>query len=127
MIIALEKYESKLRHEYESLHALTTPSQDIRRKMDSCTSVTSEIIALLRRCHADVGNKDFDTVAEKELLQNLLQRDDARSIYGSTVSRAGRENFHAGYVSVKRADVAARLAVKRAEIVRKSLPKGRRC
>ena len=77
MIRTLEKFESELKQEYESLHALTTPAQYIRRKMDCCTSVASEIITLLKVRYAEV-DKEFDAEAVKETLSKLLQREDAR-------------------------------------------------
>lgn len=105
MVIAVENYESELKQVYESLRALTIPSQDIRRKMDSCTSVTTEITALLKRRYTEAGSKEFDAVAAKEELRQLLQREDARSVYGSTVSRAGHSSQQGSYVSVKRTEV----------------------
>lgn len=81
-----------MRKNNESLHALTTPSQGIPRKTDSCTSVTTEITLLLKRRYADVDTKEFDAVAVKESLLQLLQRENAKSIYGSTVSIAERSS-----------------------------------
>lgn len=118
LIIAIDKYESQLKQEYESLCAMITPSQDIRRRMDTCTSVTTEIIALLKRRHTEAGTKEFDAEAVKETLLQLPQREDARSVYGSTVSRAGRGNQQGSHVSVKKAEAAARLASKCAEMNR---------
>lgn len=117
MITTLEEYESHLKQVYESLRSLTTPSQDIRRRMDSCTSVTKEVVALLKMRCSEVG-KEFDAVAVKQSLSKLLQRDEARSIYGSTVSRVGADSIAESQVSIKRAEAAARLASKRAEINR---------
>lgn len=85
MIKAVEQCESDLKLEYESLRAMTVPSQDIRRKMDNCTSVTTQITVLLKERYTDVDTKQFDPVLVKESLLQLLQREDARSIYGSTV------------------------------------------
>lgn len=117
MIRTLEKYESELKQEYKSLRALTTPAQDIRRGMDICTSVTSKITTLLKVCYAE-ADKEFIAEAVKETLLKLLQREDARSVYGSTVSRAGVGNVQDSQVSVKKAEVVAHLASKRAELNR---------
>lgn len=118
MIKLVGNFESVLKQEYENLRALTTPSQDIRRKMGSCTSVTTEITVLLKKRYIDVDTKEFDADAVKESLLQLLQREDAKSIYGSTVSRAGKSSQQGSHVSAKKADAAARLASKRAEIIR---------
>lgn len=117
MIRTLEKYESEIKQEYKSLRALTTPAQDIRRRMDICTSVTSEITTLLKVRYAE-ADKEFNAEAVKETLSKLLQREDARSVYGSTVSRAGVGSVQDSQVSVKKAEAAARLASKRAELNR---------
>lgn len=122
MIKAVEQCESDLQQDYETLRVLTTPSQDMQRKMDSCTSVATEIILLLKRRYADV-DKEFDSVAVKESLHQLLQSEDAKSIYGSTVSRAEVNSQHShsqqgSQVSTRKAEAAARLASKRAEINR---------
>ncbi|XP_052430381.1 uncharacterized protein LOC127971416 [Carassius gibelio] len=118
MIVTAEKREAELKQTYESIRAMNVPSQDIRRKMDSCTSVTSEVTVLLKRRCAEVDTKEFDAEAVKETLLQLLQRDDAKSIYGSTVSRAEKESQQGSHMSIKRAEAAARLAAKRAELNR---------
>lgn len=118
MISAIEKHESDLKTVYESLRVTTSPSHDIRRKMDSCTSVTTELITVLKGRHNKAGVEEFDAVAERETLRQLLKRDDARSIYGSTVSRAEQSSQHGSHASQRRADVAAKLASKRAEMKR---------
>lgn len=115
MMTSLEKFESNLKQEYESLRALITPSQDIRR-MDTCTSVAAELIAVLKIRYSE-AEKEFNAAAVKETLLRLLQREEARSVYGSTVSRAGVESVSSSQVSIKKAE-AARLASKRAELNR---------
>lgn len=60
--------------------------------------------------------KAFDAMSMKESLLQLLQREDARSIYGSTVSKAGQSSQQGSCVSTKKVDAVARLASKRAEI-----------
>ncbi|XP_029967095.1 uncharacterized protein LOC115402712 [Salarias fasciatus] len=121
MIQRVEKCESDLKQNYVSLRALTAPSQDIRRKMDSGSSVCTDIIKLLKRRYAD-SDKEFNAQAAKESVFQLLQREDAKSIYGSTVSRQRSQHRslseHESQFSAKRAEAAARLASKRAEINR---------
>lgn len=120
---SIAKFELELKQNYDSLRALTLPSQDMRRKIDSGVAVTSDILSLLKERYLEVDTKEFDPVAVKKSLSQLLQREDARSIYGSTVSRAGQGSQLSGgrsqqgsHVSAKKADAAARLASKRAEI-----------
>lgn len=72
IIKSVQKSESELAQDYESLRALTTPSQDMRRKMDNCSSVSTDLILLLKRRYADV-DKEFDAVAVNESLLQLLQ------------------------------------------------------
>ncbi|XP_023806193.1 uncharacterized protein LOC105356638 [Oryzias latipes] len=120
-IRSIEQSECDVKHHYESIRVITAPPQDVRRKMDSCTSVSAELILLLKRRYADV-DKEFDAEAVKESLQKLLQRQDAKSIYGSTVSRAEKSQHdlssQSSHVTAKRAEAAARLAAKRAEVNR---------
>ena len=118
MINALDKQESDLKQVYESLRSMTTPSQDIRRRMDSCSAVAKEITTVVHRRHEEAGVRQFDAAAEKELLRQLLKREDARSIYGSTVSRAEQSSQYGSHASQRKTDIAARLASKRAEIKR---------
>ena len=47
MIEILEQCKTEVEQAYESLWTLTTPPPDIRKKMDTYTSVTSEIIIVL--------------------------------------------------------------------------------
>lgn len=122
MIKSVEKCELDLHQDYVALRALTTPSQDMRRKMDSCTSVSAEMMILVKRRYGDV-DKEFDAGAVKESLLQLLQREGAESIYGSTVSRAGRNSQHShsqqgSHVPARKAEATARLASKQAEINR---------
>nr|XP_015830265.2 uncharacterized protein LOC107395402 [Nothobranchius furzeri] len=122
MIKSVGKCESDLQQDYVALRTLTTPSQDFRRKMDSCSSVSTEMMLLLKRRYADV-DKEFDAIAVKDSLLQLLQREDAKSMYGSTVSRAEKSSQNSyskqgSQVSAKKAEAAARLASKRAEISR---------
>ncbi len=37
MMVTAEKREAELKQIYENIRALNVPSQDIRRRMDSCT------------------------------------------------------------------------------------------
>lgn len=117
MIQSVGVYEPILKQEYESLRTMTTPSPDIRRRMDSCSSVTTEIITLLKTRYAE-ADKEFNPDTVKESLSKLLEREDARSIYGSMVSRAAGGSLPGSHVSQKKAEVAARLASKRAEVTR---------
>ena len=85
--------------------------------MDICTLATSEIIIVLEE-RLKESNRIFNPVAIKKSLSKQLQRENARSIYGSTVSRFGGSSCQESQISTKKAEAAARLAVKRAEIHR---------
>lgn len=94
----------------------------MNRKMDSCTSVSTEMIRLLKRCNVDV-DKVFDSIAVKESFFQLLQREGAESIYGSTVTRPEGNSQHShsqqrSQVFARKAEAGARLASKWAEINR---------
>ena len=74
MIEMIGEIERKLRETYVSLRKLTTPDQDIRRRMDTCTSVTAEITAMISARREEIDNP-FDAAAVKESLSQLLQRE----------------------------------------------------
>ena len=115
MIEILEQCKTEVEEAYESLQMLTTPLPDIRRKMDTCTSVTSEVIIVLEEWQKE-SNQIINLFAIKKSLSKLLQRENARSIYGSTVSKLGGSSCQESQISTKKAEVAAHLAAKWAEI-----------
>lgn len=58
MIEAVKNHEARHMKVYVSvLHTLTVPLQDIRRKMDTCSSVTAEITAVLTECYREIDNR----------------------------------------------------------------------
>lgn len=65
---------------------------------------------------------EFDVVTENSRLCMLLDKEYARSIYGSTATRATALSHHSDHlsetpsISAKRAETAAQLAAKRPEI-----------
>lgn len=94
---------------------MNTPSTDIRRRVDTCESVSKEIISIAYdRAIYDEG--EFDEKQERHRLHELLHHDYARSIYGSDVSviSHSKSDHHsvASSLAAKRADAAAELAVK---------------
>ncbi|KAK7882990.1 hypothetical protein WMY93_029164 [Mugilogobius chulae] len=120
MMDEAEALETELTQLYDNIRTNSAPSQEIRRKIDACTAVTSDLMRLMRvRLTEEAG--EFDTVAEKAKLRALLDNDYARSIYGSTVSRAPSQYCRSEHpsespsISNKRAEVAAELAAKQAE------------
>ena len=58
MIEILEQSKTEVEQAYESKQTLTTPLPDIRRKMDTCTLVTSDVIILFTNPSAWAG---YDT------------------------------------------------------------------
>ena len=62
------------------------------------------------------SNQIFNPVTIKKSLSKLLQRENARSIYGSTVSRLGGRSCQGSQISTKKAEAAAHLDAKWAEI-----------
>ena len=85
--------------------------------MDTCTSVTSEVIIVLKE-RQKVSNQIFNPVTVKKSLSKLLQRGNARSIYGSTVFRLSGSSCQESQISTKKAEAAVCLAAKQAEIHR---------
>ena len=121
MMDVVEKFDSELKDLYDSIRLQTAPSQEIRRKVDACSAVTADLLGLMRIRLTEEG-EEFDAEAEKSRLRMLLNSEYARSIYGSTVSRATSLSHRSNHlsespsISAKRAETAAQLAAKKAEV-----------
>lgn len=116
LIDDLKKTRDTIMNMYSEIRDLATPSMDTRRRVDTCESVSKEIIIIAH--DRTVDNEDeFDERQERRRLHKLLQHDYARSIYGSNVSVVScAQSDHYSVVSsltAKRADAAADLAVKK--------------
>ena len=102
---------------YFEIRDLTTPSTDIRRRVDTCESVSKEIINIAYSRAIDEEG-EFDEKQERRRLHELLRHDCAKSIYGSAMSTISHiKSDHCSMTSslaAKRADAAAELAVKEA-------------
>ncbi|XP_030594029.1 uncharacterized protein LOC115786126 [Archocentrus centrarchus] len=121
MMDDVELFDSELKELYDDIRKQTAPNQEIRRKVDACSAVTLDLMRLMRiRLTEDAS--EFDAVAEKARLRMLLDNEYARSIYGSTTSRVTARSPHSDHfsestsISHKRAETAAQLAAKKAEI-----------
>ena len=64
MIDAFEWLETQVRDGYENIQSQSTPSTEIRRKMDSCTAVTTDLMGLMKVSMSEVGQENSDTKAE---------------------------------------------------------------
>eukprot|EP00079_Xenopus_tropicalis_P036905 XP_017950676.1 PREDICTED: uncharacterized protein LOC101733728 [Xenopus tropicalis] len=119
MMDAVEKHELDMKTTYEELRSHTVPSQDIKRKIDTCTAITADLLGLMRIRSIE---NDFDAETERTRLLELYKRDYAKSVYGSTVSRVASSSKHSSHLSkctstsAKRVEASAQLAAKRAEI-----------
>ncbi len=108
---------------YEEVRKIKAPSQEVRRKMDACLAVTTDILNFLN-VRLTENEEDFDSSEEKERLKLLINKNYAQSIYSSTISRqssAGDDRSsvtskHSESASVKVAEMKALIASKRAEI-----------
>lgn len=87
MMDGVEKKESELKDLYDNMRLQAVPSQEIRRKIYACSAVTADLMKIMRVRLVEDG-MEFDAEAEKARLRMLLDCEYARSIYGSTVSRA---------------------------------------
>ncbi|XP_068136058.1 uncharacterized protein [Hyperolius riggenbachi] len=119
MMDAIQKHELDMKTMYDELRSHTAPSQDIKRKIDTCIAITADLLGLMRIRSIET---DFDAETERTRLLQLYKRDYAKSVYGSTVSRVTSSSKHSSHVSkctstsAKRVKASARLAAKRAEI-----------
>lgn len=121
MMDAVEKQEVELRKLYDGIRSHVVPSQEIKRKIDACTAVTTDLMKIMgiRLTEDDI---DFDAEAENARLHLVLDNEYARSIYGSIVSKAIAHSHHSEHsigaagISGKRAETAVELAAKKAEL-----------
>ena len=74
-VVTLQKWESDIRGQFEGLWELTTPCKDLKRKMESCVSVTCEMVALLKLCSAEAVSTVSDPVAQRESEKCEVQSD----------------------------------------------------
>ncbi len=100
---------------YFEIRELTTPSTEIRRRVDTCESVSKEIINITYD-RTTYDEDEVDETQERRRLHKLLRQDYARSVYGSNVSviSHSKSDHHsvASSLAAKRADAAAELPVK---------------
>ena len=64
-ILSVQRCESNLKRGYESIRAVKTPSQDVRRKMDTCTAVADQVVSLLKKRCAEAESIVFDPEAAR--------------------------------------------------------------
>ena len=79
-VLTLKKWESDLKSQYNDLSKMTTPCKDLKRKMSSCVSVTSELVSLLM-CSAEAGATEFvPERALKEKVVNMEKQKDSEDV-----------------------------------------------
>ena len=123
----LQRLESLVSQEYDTIRKQTTPQHDLKRRMDSCTAVTHDIVSLIQHRISEVGDP-WDDHAEHHRLYILFDQQYAHSAYGSTIlnpsiapmSQVGnsRQSNKAvtSTLAAKKAEAAAHLAAKEAEL-----------
>ncbi|XP_056597979.1 uncharacterized protein LOC130433119 [Triplophysa dalaica] len=122
MMDAVEGLETQVKEMYETIRSQTAPSTEIRRKMDSCTAVTADLMRLLKVRMCEVGLEEFDATGENARIHMVLDKEYANSIFGSTKSKHTVQSSHSKCssenlsIAAKRAECAAQLAAKQAEI-----------
>ncbi|XP_051803238.1 uncharacterized protein LOC127533647 [Acanthochromis polyacanthus] len=123
MMDAVEELEKYVKDAYESIRSQSAPSTEVRRKMDSCTAVTRDLMELMKVRMSEVGQEEFDAQAESVRLRLVLHKEYAQSIFGSIMAKSAVQSHHSGRsslseesIAAKRADCAAQLAAKKAEI-----------
>ena len=122
MMDDVEELETKVRGVYEEIRSQSAPSTEIRRRMDSCTAVTSDLMGLLKVRMSEVGLDEFDAEAENARLRTVLNKEYTRSIFGTTITKStvrshlsnGSSQQHS--ITIKRVECAAQLAAKKAEM-----------
>ena len=127
LLRTIEDSESSVIQVFNDIRQHGTPSQTIKRKTDACAAVTLDIVSLMQHRYTETGDK-WDEPNERARLHSLLDSEYAHSIYGSTIMNASiashAETERSRYsnktetssIVAKRAEVAAELAAKEAEL-----------
>ncbi|XP_028833971.1 uncharacterized protein LOC114789067 [Denticeps clupeoides] len=116
LIDTLEKANNDVMDLYMEIRDYIAPSDETEEKLfhvDACEAVTKDMVKIAYERIAGIDG-EFDGETVKQHLRELLNRDYARSIYGSTVSLSS-QNSIASMVAVKVADAAAELAARKVE------------
>ncbi|KAK3519921.1 hypothetical protein QTP70_007773 [Hemibagrus guttatus] len=121
LIDMLEKGRDNVNDIYTEIRNHFTPSSETRRRVDACEAVTKDIVKVCYERMAAIDG-DYDSETVRQRLRELLKRDYARSIYGSTVSPSSRHSSDnsshlstGSIIAAKRVDAAAELAAREAE------------
>lgn len=114
----LEAVKNNVLSVYDDFRKRVPTTTEMRRKIDACEAVTTDIIKIIHERISGVDG-EFDAEKEKGHLRMLLDHKYAHSIFGSTVSRVSQgASSHSSQCSVisslaaKRVDAAADLAAK---------------
>lgn len=92
----------------------------VRRKIDACAEVTADLMQFMK-VHLSETGEDFDAEAERRRLRLLLDKEYAKSIYGSTapstssVANSSKPGSETPSIALKKTEMAAQLAAKRVE------------
>ncbi|KAI2650252.1 Ribosomal RNA large subunit methyltransferase K/L [Labeo rohita] len=121
LIDTLENERDNVMNAYIKVRSYATPPTDSRRRIDACDAVTKDIVKIAYERISGVDG-DFDSEGVRRRLRELLDRDDVRSVYGSTVSRINSKSSTPtsqpslnSILMAKRIEAAAELAAKEAE------------
>ena len=117
LIDTLEEGKDCVTNLYMEIRAHVTPTSETRRRIDACEAVTRDIVKIAYERISGI-DEDFDSETAGQRLHELLKRDYACSIYGSTASPLSQHSkcsSQHSVVATKRADAAAELAAKEAE------------
>ncbi len=121
LIDTLDNKRDIVMNAYIRVRSYATPPTDTRRRIDACDAVTKDIVRIAYERISGVDG-DFDSERVRGHLRELLDRDCAHSIYGSTVSCISSKSSTPisqpslnSVLMAKRIEAAAELAAKEAE------------
>ncbi|RXN17092.1 stress response nst1 [Labeo rohita] len=121
LINTLENERDNVMIAYIKVRSYATLPTDTRRRIDACDAVTKDIVKITYERISGVDG-DFDSEGVRGRLRELLDRDYARSVYGSTVSCMSSKSSTPtsqpslnSILMAKRIEATAELAAKEAE------------
>lgn len=114
LVEVLKASNKNVKSVFEEIRNKSTPSVDVRRRVDTCEAVTNELLKVAYDRAVD-EEEDFDADKEQGRLHQLLSHKYAHSIYGSDASFSSYDSNKSNTtLAVKRAEAAADFEAKKA-------------
>lgn len=114
MADTVENGKDNIMKMYFEIRQSSTPTADLRRKIDACEAVTQDIMRIINERISGIDDV-FDAERERHKLRELYTHNYAQSIYGSASQSTNSHHTETSVAAAKRAEAVAELAAKEAQ------------